>query len=123
MKDRSMHRVQEFAHLTGVSIRTLHYYDEIGLLVPKARTATGYRLYDESDALRLQQILILRELDFSLEDIRRSLDDPGYDQRGALLSQKRQLQQRAQHTQAMLDAIDAALEAIDDTSKGDTVDM
>jgi MerR family transcriptional regulator, thiopeptide resistance regulator len=123
MKDQTLHRVQEFAQLTGVSIRTLHYYDEIGLLVPKARTATGYRLYDDADALRLQQVLILRELGFSLADIRHSLDDPGFDHREALLAQKQQLQKRAQHTQAMLEAIDAALGAIAGTNKGNTMDM
>jgi DNA-binding transcriptional MerR regulator len=123
MKQRLMHQVQELAQLTGVSIRTLHYYDEIGLLVPKARTPSGYRLYDEADALRLQQILIHRELGLSLEAIRRALDDPAFDQCAALLAQKRQLQQRAQHTQSMLDAIDAALDALDHPDTGVTMNM
>jgi MerR family transcriptional regulator, thiopeptide resistance regulator len=123
MKQRPMHQVQEFAQLTGVSIRTLHYYDEIGLLVPKARTPSGYRLYDDADALRLQQILIHRELGLSLEAIRQALHDPAFDHRAALLAQKRQLQERAQHTQSMLDAIDAALDAIDNSHKGVTMDM
>ena len=75
------YQVKDVARLTGVSVRTLHHYDAIGLLVPGARTAAGYRLYTESDLLRLQQILIGRELGLPLEEIRRSLDDPRFDRK------------------------------------------
>jgi DNA-binding transcriptional MerR regulator len=86
------YQVKDVAQLAGVSVRTLHHYDSIGLLVPKARSASGYRLYTDADLLRLQQILIGRELGLSLEHIRRSLEDPRFDQRAALLDQRRRNQ-------------------------------
>jgi len=111
---RQLYRVSELAQLTGVSVRTLHYYDEIRLLVPRARTDAGYRLYDGDDLLRLQQIMIGREQGLALEEIRRSLDDPNFDAKRALLAQRQQLQQRAQETSRMIRAIDAALSLLDD---------
>lgn len=69
-------RVGELARRTGLSVRTLHHYDEIGLLSPRQRTDAGYRLYTASDVARLQQIKSLRELGFSLEEIRTFLDRP-----------------------------------------------
>jgi len=89
------YQVKDVARLAGVSVRTLHHDDSIGLLVPDTRTAAGYRLYDDDDLLRLQQILTGRELGLSLEEIRRSLDDPGFDRRTALLGQKERLRARA----------------------------
>ena len=85
-----MKTVKEFAALTGVSIRTLHYYDEIGLLRPASVTDSGYRLYGQQELERLQQILFLRELRFSLKEIAQILDDPTFDKRQAL-HQHRQL--------------------------------
>ena len=105
-----------------MSVRTLHYYEEIGLLVPTARTDAGYRLYTDEDLLRLQQILIGRELGLSLEDIRRSLDDPSFDSRTALLAQKGQLHERAAQTAAMIAAIDSALAIIDSKRQGGTME-
>lgn len=66
-----MMTVNEVSKMTGVSIRTLQYYDNIGLLKPSGRTDTGYRLYDDTALERLQQILLFRELEFSLKDISR----------------------------------------------------
>src|SRR4051794_13313936 len=66
-------RVGELAKRTGVSVRTLHYYEEVGVLAPSARSAAGYRLYGPADIARLQQILSLRHLGFSLEQIRECL--------------------------------------------------
>jgi DNA-binding transcriptional MerR regulator len=111
--------VKEVSEIAGVSVRTLHHYDEIGLLVPRGRTDAGYRLYDDEDLLRLQQILLGRELGLTLPEIRRSLTDPHFDRRASLLAQRAELQRRAQQTAAMLRAIDAALELIesgDDTT-------
>ena len=105
------------ARLAGVSVRTLHHYDSIGLLVPGTRTAAGYRLYDDNDLLRLQQILIGRELGLSLEEIRRSLDDPRFDRKTALLKQKERLTERARETEAMIRSIDVALAALDGRGK------
>ena len=113
------YQVKDVARLAGVSIRTLHHYDAIGLLVPGARTAAGYRLYTDADLLRLQQILIGRELGLPLEDIRRSLDDPRFDRKTSLLEQRDRLRERARQTEAMIRAIDVALAAGERGRKGD----
>lgn len=76
--------VKQVAGRTGVSVRTLHYYDEIGLLPPTRTTEAGYRLYGEEALERLQQILFLKELDFPLEEIRAILDDPSFDKTQAM---------------------------------------
>ena len=70
--------VQQLADLASVSIRTLHYYDEIGLLKPSYIAENGYRYYEDKELLLLQQILFFRELEFSLEDIQRILNRPDY---------------------------------------------
>jgi MerR family transcriptional regulator, thiopeptide resistance regulator len=113
------YQIKDAARLAGVSVRTLHHYDAIGLLVPSNRTDAGYRLYTDDDLLRLQQILIGRELGLSLEEIRRSLDDPRFDRKTTLLEQKERLRARAQDTEKMIRAIDVALAAIDGSRKGD----
>ena len=107
------YQVKDVARLTGVSVRTLHHYDAIGLLVPSGRTAAGYRLYTDADLLRLQQILIGRELGLPLEEIRQSLDDPRFDRKAALLDQRQRLHERARQADAMIRAIDTALAALD----------
>ena len=111
MTKRNVHQrtVKQLAQLAGVSVRTLHHYDAIGLLVPSARTDAGYRLYGEGDLLRLQQILIGRELGLSLEDIRSSLDEPTFDLEAALTRQRLELARRADHNARMLRAIERAL--------------
>lgn len=106
------YRVKEVAELSGVTVRTLHHYDAIGLLSPTRRSSAGYRLYAEDDLLTLQQILVHRELGLSLEQIRKVLTDPEFDQRAALLRQRQQLQQRAAHARDMIRAIDVALQKL-----------
>ncbi len=114
------YQVKDVSTLTGVSVRTLHHYDSLGLLVPSGRTAAGYRLYTDADLLRLQQILIGRELGLSLEEIRKSLDDPRFDRKAALLEQRQRLRERAMQTDAMIRAIDVALAALGrDGTKGE----
>ena len=103
------YKVKDVALITGVSVRTLHYYDEINLLVPSDRTGAGYRLYDENDLLRLQQILIGRSIGLSLEEIRKSLDDPAFDVVESLRRQRGLLVDRLSETHKMIAAIDAAL--------------
>lgn len=98
-----MMTVHEVSELTGVSVRALQYYDKIGLLHPAARTAAGYRLYDERDLSRLQQILLFRELEFSLKDIRRILDSPRYDQARALRQQVELLELKRDHLNDLID--------------------
>src|SRR5688572_2760100 len=119
---RRTYQVKEVAGLAGLSVRALHHYDSIGLLTPSARSASGYRLYDDDDLLRLQQILIGRELGLSLEDIRRSLDDLKFDRREALLAQRATLAARAERAADMIRAIDVALTVIEEKDMG-KVDM
>jgi DNA-binding transcriptional MerR regulator len=71
-------KVGELARRTGLSVRTLHHYDDLGLLSPSLRTAAGYRLYTPEDVARLQRILSLRQLGFSLEEIKRCIDEPDF---------------------------------------------
>jgi DNA-binding transcriptional MerR regulator len=82
-----MMTVNEVSKVTGVSIRTLQYYDRIGLLHPADYTGAGYRLYDDTALERLQQILLFRELQFSLKEIRAIIDSPGFDRDKALEQQ------------------------------------
>ena len=112
------HQVKDVAQLSGLTIRALHHYDAIGLLSPRGRSAVGYRLYDDDDLLRLQQILIGRELGLSLEVIRRALDDPAFDQRQALRAQRAELAARAERAADMIRAIDAALTVIEEKDMG-----
>jgi len=94
------------AKLTGVSVRTLHYYDQIGLLCPETAADSGYRWYGPADVERMQQILFYRELEFSLKDIRAILADPQYDRQKALKQQRRLLELK----RARLDRLLALLE-------------
>jgi DNA-binding transcriptional MerR regulator len=113
MSGKRTYRIKQVAALARVTIRTLHYYDSLGLLRPCMRSASGYRLYDDDDLLRLQQILIGRELGLSLEGIRRSLDDPRFDRRAALHAQRALLAKRAERAAEMIRAVDAALGTLD----------
>ena len=76
-----MKTVRQVSELTGISVRTLHYYDEIGLFRPSEVTESGYRLYDEDALETLQQILFFKELDFSLKDIKWIMTSPNYDKK------------------------------------------
>jgi DNA-binding transcriptional MerR regulator len=106
------HSVSEVARLAGVTVRTLHHYDELGLLVPSARSEAGYRLYAAEDLERLHQILLLRELGMPLEGIRRTLDDPSYDRERALTEQRAMLEERVERLLQMLGGVEAALDAL-----------
>lgn len=108
-----MFQVKEIAQASGVTVRTLHHYDAIGLLKPTARSEGGYRLYSSDDLLRLQQILLHRSFGLSLEAIRRLLDDPNADRRATLLTQRTQIERRLQRDEALLRALDHALDALE----------
>jgi MerR family transcriptional regulator, thiopeptide resistance regulator len=103
--------VGEAARLSGVSVRTLHHYDEIGLLVPGGRTAAGYRLYSADDLRRLRQILLYRELDFSLDEITEMLADPAAGTDEHLRRQHRLLRARKDRATALLGAVEREMEA------------
>lgn len=111
-KRNTAYTVNQMATLAGVSVRTLHHYDQIKLLRPSSRTAAGYRLYGEADLLRLQQILFFRELDFPLGDIQRILDDPGFDQVKALESHRRMLHERAERLTLLLSTVDKTIQKL-----------
>lgn len=106
-----MHTVGELSAQAGVSVRTLHHYDEMGLLVPSERSEAGYRLYAYSDLERLQEILVWRQLGFALEEIRALLDDPGHDRESALLDQRELVGAELERLGATARALDAALAA------------
>lgn len=112
------HTVGDVAKRAGISVRTLHHYDEIGLLSPSERSAAGYRLYDGGDVARLQQILFYRELGLPLEEISRVMSDPGFDRVEALREQRARLEARAEHVRKMIDAVD---DAIDSAERGTTM--
>ena len=104
-------QIKEFAELTGVSVRTLHYYDEIGLLTPVfVDRSTGYRYYDEGSLLRMQQILFYRELEFSLKSIAEILASPHYDKNMALKQQKHLLILKKERLDRLISAVDEAME-------------
>ena len=92
-----MKTVKDVSRLTGVSVRTLHHYDAIGLLKPTEVTDSGYRLYDDTALRRLNAILLFRELEFPLKDIRQILDSPGFDPISALDDQIRLLELKREH--------------------------
>jgi DNA-binding transcriptional MerR regulator len=104
--------VSQLAGMAGVSVRTLHHYDHIGLLEPLARTAAGYRLYGEKELLRLQQILFFKELDLPLSEVRNILDDPGFDQVRALQAHRRMLESRLERLAQLLKTIDRTIEKL-----------
>jgi DNA-binding transcriptional MerR regulator len=97
--------IKRLAEMAGVSVRTLHHYDAIGLVVARDRSASGYRLYGEEELLRLQSVLFYRELDLSLAEIGRILDEPGHDPIAALETQARLLAARAERLTKLRDTI------------------
>jgi DNA-binding transcriptional MerR regulator len=90
-----VYSVKQLARLAGVSVRTLHYYDHIGLLKPSSYGENGYRYYDESSVILLQQILFFRELGFALDEIRTIVGQPGFNVRRALEEHRVLLSKRA----------------------------
>lgn len=101
--------VKQLSKMAGVSVRTLHHYDELGLLTPKERTDAGYRLYGQKELIRLQQILFYKELDFSLRDIQELLDDPTFDYLMALQGHRRAILERKNRLETLLTTIDKTI--------------
>ena len=97
-----MMTVHEVSKLAGVSIRTLQYYDKIGLLHPTGYTDAGYRLYDDTDLERLQHILLFRELEFPLKDIKAIINSPDFDRGKALEQQIRLLKLKKEHIENLM---------------------
>lgn len=109
-------KISDVAKLTGVTVRTLHYYDEIGLLKPSGITEAGYRVYNDTDLEILQQILFFRELDFPLEDIRKIMQNPAYEKENALRKQKELLLQKRSRLDSLISLVDKTLKGERDMS-------
>lgn len=106
------YKVKEVSDMVGVSVRTLHHYDEIGLLNPSTVTPANYRLYSEVDLERLQQILYFKELDFSLQEIKNIIDDPNFDKLNALKSHKKLLEQKKIRLEKIICSVDQTINSI-----------
>src|SRR5215475_11758950 len=116
MKDLT---VKQLAAISGITVRTLHHYDEIGLLKPASVGANGYRYYGREELLRLQQILFHRELGFSLEEIGRVLDAGGFDRVAALKAHRAKLTADIARHRRLLKTIDQTLAALQGAAKMD----
>lgn len=113
-----MKTVKDVSKITGVSIRTLRYYDEIGLLNPTELTKAGYRLYDNKALEKLQEIMFFRELDIPLTDIKKIMDNPNYDKEQALLTQKSLLEQKRNRLNGIIELITDVMKGVNTMSFG-----
>lgn len=103
------YKVKEISKIAGVSVRTLHHYDDIGLLSPAFVTSAGYRYYSDEDLERLQQILYFKELDFSLQAIKNILDTPGFDKKKALYTHKELLIEKMQRVKKLIASVEKTI--------------
>ncbi|HCT92339.1 MAG TPA: MerR family transcriptional regulator [Lachnospiraceae bacterium] len=113
-----MKTVKDVSEITGVSIRTLRYYDEIGLLKPTELTEAGYRLYNNKALEKLQEIMFFRELEIPLIDIKKIMDTPDYDKEQALLAQKSLLEQKRNRLNGIIELITDVLGGVNTMSFG-----
>ncbi len=111
-----MKTVKAVSEITGVSIRTLRYYDEIGLLRPTQLTETGYRLYDNKELERLQEIMFFREMEISLADIKKIMGNPDYDKEQALLTQKFLLEKKRNRLNGIIELINDVMKGVNTMS-------
>lgn len=109
--------IQQLASLAGVSVRTLHYYDEIGLLTPDHIKSNGYRYYGEKQLLLLQQILFFKELEFPLDEIKRILKSPHFDMETALQEQKKMLVLKSKRVEKLIQTINKTLRSMKQDEK------
>jgi DNA-binding transcriptional MerR regulator len=119
----SGYTVKQVARLSGVSVRTLHHYDEVGLLKPACVGANGYRYYGREELLRLQQILFHRELGLSLEEIGRTLDAEGFDKVTALKAHRAKLEAETRRYRQLIRTIDQTLASLEGEAKMDETAM
>lgn len=111
-----MKTVKEVSKITGISIRTLRYYDEIGLLKPTQLTEAGYRLYDRNALEKLQEIMFFRELEIPLADIKTMINSPTYDKKQALLTQKALLEYKRNRLDSIIELINDVMEGVNTMS-------
>ncbi len=105
-----MYKINEVSKLTGVSIRMLHHYDKIGLLSPSKRTDSNYRIYNDEDITRLYQILLFKELEFPLQEIKQILDDKEFNREEALKVQRNLIFEKKKRLERILESIDDTIE-------------
>lgn len=117
------YKIKEVADIVGVSVRTLHHYDQIGLLKVENMTESGYRIYDDKDLERLQQILFFKELDFSLKEIKSILDNPNFDRKHALESQRELLIEKKKRMERIISSIEKTIDSIKGDEKMSKKDM
>lgn len=110
MKGGNNMKVKEVADLVGVSVRTLHHYDEIGLLVPDQTTESGYRVYSDENLETLQQILFFKELGFPLKKIREILENPSFDRKEALEIQRNMLLEKRKRLNKMIETVEKTIQ-------------
>jgi len=110
---RMPYTVNQLAKIAGVSVRTLHHYDQVGLLSPSRAAKNGYRLYEEKELLLLQQILFFRELEFPLEEIGKILSSPGFDMRAALADHRKLIVMRRSRLNGLLRTVDDTIKKLD----------
>ncbi|SFK75119.1 DNA-binding transcriptional regulator, MerR family [Paenibacillus sp. 1_12] len=103
--------VKEVAELVNISVRTLHHYDEIGLLAPESINQSGYRLYTDRELEKLQQILFFREIGFSLKEIKVILDDPEFDRTRALLAHKELLLEKKKRLERIIETVNQSIQS------------
>lgn len=113
-----MKTVKEISKITGISIRTLRYYDEIGLLKPARVTEAGYRLYDDQELEKLQGILFYKELEIPLSDIKKIMENPEYDKQKALAVQKSLLERKRNRLNGIIELIDDVMKGVNTMSFG-----
>ncbi len=111
-----MKTVKDMSEIAGVSIRTLRYYDEIGLLKPTELTEAGYRLYDSKALEKLQEIMFFRELEIPLVDIKKIMDEPNYDKEQVLLTQKSLLEQKRNRLNGIIELIADVMKGVNTMS-------
>ena len=111
-----MKTVKDVSEITGISIRTLRYYDEIGLLKPTKLTNSGYRLYDTRALERLQEIMFFRELEIPLIDIKKIMENPNYDKEQVLLAQKKLLERKRNRLNGIIELITDVMKGVNTMS-------
>ncbi|MGM7700714.1 MerR family transcriptional regulator [Pseudalkalibacillus sp. Hm43] len=118
-----MYKVKDVSNIVGVSVRTLHYYDQIELLQPESITPAGYRLYTDRNLERLQQILFFKEIGFPLTKIKEILDRPDFDRMHALHAHKEILLEKKKRIEEMLSTVDQTIHSIEGGTKMNEEDM
>lgn len=119
MGAKKLYQVREFADMAGVTVRTLQYYDRIGVLEPSVKTDAQHRLYARHDLLKLQQILTLKQLGFTLREIKQMIQHPDYDLRTALKAQKQAIDAQIEQLQQVSSAMDHAMDVLNTTDNWD----